>query len=649
MAFVRYGQDAFELKLLDVYYKLQEAEKLGIIRDDTTENDAYEFTSKQMVSAIKDKYRRNRNEKDISPVYLYQVVREYNKRIFQAYIFFFKDIANTNPELVRQLAILSRSFDPEENSEQIIKYNEKAGDQFSETGNLQKAIEFYEYLLNEIVPENIETERSRLLDKLFQHYLDMGTETQKMLIKVVERMNLQNVPTSIILKYSLALIRTTEDVESGKNYELINLMLNELKKSDLDNNEEIRRRFYMIHSLILLVKDFSYSDEYFVEWRTGLTRMVEELENDANRNEEMCQLFGEILNTLALSYARTRPPVSHLDFETGKGLLDRRLRLLLKEKNVGTYPNWDVRLKALQYCLGKLRDKDPSLTHHDKVSMKYLYSYYTELFINAGEPTGTCLALSEMAVEVNRNLFDFKGILLSLDPLTDLYSTVGREKETEELLEEGLRIAETFKFPRLERLERKFIIKLARFPVERQIHCLRHFILPESEELLDIAVKLSTTPEDLKNYYNIAGSKFHKSFAKDPLTCFVRLRKELRFSNITQERQQILNTNFRFSKEMYPNGIGFSNVISIEEITEDDKQNMEQKERDGIKVNVLKTNNTVNTWQANLVIERNSIPTVLTLYPGEPAPPLPDQRYLTGDELERSKKFWESHLFLESL
>jgi hypothetical protein len=648
VAFVRYGPDTFEQRLLEVYYKLQEAEKLGIIRDDTTENDAYEFTSKQLVSTIKDKYRRNRNEKDTSPAYLYQVVREYNKRIFEAYIYFFKGQADKNPELIRQLALLSRSFDPKENSEKIIKYNERAGDQFIETGNPLKAIEYFEYLLNQIIPEASDSDRYRILDKLFGLYLDVGLETQERLIKKFESEKSQNIPPAIIIKYALALQRTTTKLESDKNFARINLILDGLKNSKLSQHDEMRRKFYRIHSLKLIVGNFSYSDKNFVEWREGLTKLVAELEGISDRDVEMNQLYGEVLNTLALSYARAGYPMSTSELKTGLNLLDRRLQLLLKERELKQYTDWDIRLEGMRSCIVKLKSDDPGLTQHDKVSMKFLYSYYAELLINAGEPTGICLSPSEMAVEVNRTLFDYKGILLSIDPLTDLYRRVGKEEETQRLLEEGISIAETFKFPNLEGIERKFRIKMAQFPVERQIHCLRHFLLPEPEQLSKLAVNLSTTPEDLKKYFNISGSKFHKSFAEDPSSCFVGLREKLMYSEIKKDRQNILIANFIFPKDLYPDGIGFSNIISIQDINATERKEIKQTDRDGIKVNILKTNNMFPTWQAVMVIDVNPVPAVLTLYPGEEAPPLPDIRYLAGDKLENSKVFWETHIFLES-
>lgn len=197
-------------------------------------------------------------------------------------------------------------------------------------------------------------------------------------------------------------------------------------------------------------------------------------------------------------------------------------------------------------------------------------------------------------------------------------------------------------------LKERLKISIAQFPVEKQIHCLRHFNVPESDELSDLAIKLSITTEDLKSYYNIAGSKFHKSFAVDPFTCFKRLREELRFSKISQGRKNVLIAEFRFSKSLFPYGIGFSNIISTEELADEEKKGIKQIERDGIKVNILKTDIKFITWQANLVVEIDPAPTVLTLFPGESAPALPDTRYLEGEELEKSIKFWAQHVFLEA-
>jgi hypothetical protein len=191
-------------------------------------------------------------------------------------------------------------------------------------------------------------------------------------------------------------------------------------------------------------------------------------------------------------------------------------------------------------------------------------------------------------------------------------------------------------------------IRKAQFPVERQIHCLRHFNLPDSGDLEKISERMALSKEEVVKHIKIPGSKFNQSFARDPYECFELLKANLKYSIIKTERENIKIVEFIFSKDLYPSGIGFSNVISLDKLSGDERKMIKQSERDGKKVNILKKIDKYLTWQAVLVVEVKPMPSVITLYPGITAPPLPDIRLLSGEELEKSINFWDNHVFLTS-
>jgi hypothetical protein len=641
VAFVRYGSEIFEQKLLDVYYLLQIAEKLGLIVDDTSENDAYEFTSKQLVSVIKDKYRRNRKEHDAAPTYLFQVVREYNKRIFHAYLYFYKEVAESNPELIQQLALLSRSFDVRESSDLILKFNEKAGDIYASSGNIEKAASFYKYLWDEMFIEKSDPRRFKIIDKLFQVYLEAGFEKLNKIVEIYENEDMIDLPAGLTLKYLLALNRTAGSRgDKEGTYAKINSMLSKMNDADLSLEEQLRQRFIKAHSGMLIIKEFSSADKNFAEWKAGLEELVEEIKKNIQGNDDLNNLYGEVLNTLALSYVLLKPPLSQPDFEAGKELLDKRMLLLLKIKDERKLSTWDDLIATMNQCLNLLKDQDPILSRHDRESLKFLFAYYKDLFINASEPVEKSLMIAELALEVNRVLIDYFGIMVTLESLIDLYNQNGDFGKINTLTGEWVLMTETLKMPEL-------VIRKAKFTTENQLHCLRHFEIPDQDEIKRLASVFKISEEEIKINYEIPGSRFISSFAKTPDVCFNLMKKYLGSASVRNEYSGVLTAIFEFPKNDFKDGIGYTNVISIEQLSDDDQKRIKYIDRDGVKVGVISSEAKFITWKVVLVVDTKNYPSVATMYPGEPAPPLPDPEALTGDELEESRNFWETHVFKE--
>ena len=641
VAFVRYGSEIFEQKLLDVYYLLQNAEKLGLIIDDTSENDAYEFTSKQIVSVIKDKYRRNRKEHDAAPTYLYQVVREYNKRIFQAYLYFYKEVAESNPELIQQLALLSRSFDVRENLDLILKYNEKAGDIYAGSGNIEKAASFYKYLCDEMFVEKSDPRRYIIIDKLFQVYLEAGFQKLNEIIEIYDNEDTINMPAGLMLKYVLALNRTagSRRDKEGTNTK-INLILGKIEDTGLSIEEHLRKHFYKLHSGMLIIKEFSSVDKNFTEWKAGLEELVEELKKNILENDDLNNLYGEVLNTLALSYVLMKSPLGRTDFEAGKELLDRRMLLLLNIKDQRKLSTWEDLIATMNQCLKLLKDQDPILSRHDRESLKFLFAYYKDLFINAGEPVKKSLTIAELALEVNRVLIDYFGIMVTLESMIDLYIQNSDFGKINTLASEWVMMTETLKMPEL-------VIRKAKFDTENQLHCLRHFDKPGQDEIKHLTSVFKISEEEIKSNYEIPGSRFISSFAKTPDECFNLTKKYMGSASVRNEYSGVLTAIFEFPEKDYKDGIGYTNVISIAQLSNDEQKSIKYIDRDGVKVGVISSDAKFNTWKAVLVVDTKNYPAVATMYPGEPAPPLPDPNELTGDELEESRNFWETHVFKE--
>jgi len=190
-------------------------------------------------------------------------------------------------------------------------------------------------------------------------------------------------------------------------------------------------------------------------------------------------------------------------------------------------------------------------------------------------------------------------------------------------------------------------IKMATFTTERQLHCLRHFEKETLPVVQELALSLGYPVEEIIKNINIPGSKFFGSFTDAPINCLNLLKEELRSARITRDRRGFLIAEFSFPKERYPGGIGYSKVISRDELNEDELNDIRLVDRDGVMVSAINSGNKKSvTWQASLVIDCEPAPSVVTLYPGITAPPLPDKRMMSADELDDSIKFWEKHIFI---
>lgn len=87
----------------------------------------------------------------------------------------------------------------------------------------------------------------------------------------------------------------------------------------------------------------------------------------------------------------------------------------------------------------------------------------------------------------------------------------------------------------------------------------------------------------------------------------------------------------------FPRNIGCSNVVSIADLTEDEKKTMEIVDRQGKQVRVVRTNRVIPTSECQLVLSSDWH--LITMYPGMFAPPLPTYPH--------ESEFWNCHVFIE--
>lgn len=89
---------------------------------------------------------------------------------------------------------------------------------------------------------------------------------------------------------------------------------------------------------------------------------------------------------------------------------------------------------------------------------------------------------------------------------------------------------------------------------------------------------------------------------------------------------------------LFPEPIGTCNVVSINALTDEEKDKIETLDRQGKKVRSVKTNREIQTKECQIILSKDWH--LVTMFPGELAPPLPDSPEIHDD-------YWDNHVFIE--
>lgn len=131
---------------------------------------------------------------------------------------------------------------------------------------------------------------------------------------------------------------------------------------------------------------------------------------------------------------------------------------------------------------------------------------------------------------------------------------------------------------------------------------------------------------------NLPGSKFYSESPQDLLEEAMRL-----FPNTFREAKPDNDGRIRISLT-FPKVIGNSNVVSIDELTDEEKERIEIIDRNGKMVRSVKTERTIPTRECQIILSEDWH--LITMFPGEMAPPLPDSPDIHDE-------YWDNHLFIE--
>lgn len=130
---------------------------------------------------------------------------------------------------------------------------------------------------------------------------------------------------------------------------------------------------------------------------------------------------------------------------------------------------------------------------------------------------------------------------------------------------------------------------------------------------------------------DLPGSKFYSTSPEDLLEEAMRL-----FPETFREAKTDNDGRIRISLT-FPREIGVSNVVSVGELSDDEKRRIEIIVRDGKKVRCVKTDRTIPTNECQIILSYNWV--LITMFPGEMAPPLPISPQVHDC-------YWDNHVFV---
>ena len=132
---------------------------------------------------------------------------------------------------------------------------------------------------------------------------------------------------------------------------------------------------------------------------------------------------------------------------------------------------------------------------------------------------------------------------------------------------------------------------------------------------------------------DLPGSKFYSESPEDLLEEAMRLFPET-FRDAKPDDDGRIRISLTFPRE-----IGVSNVVSIDELTNEEKERIEIIDRNGKMVRSVKTDRIIPTRECQIILSEDWH--LITMFPGEMAPPLPDSPDIHDE-------YWDNHVFLES-
>lgn len=184
------------------------------------------------------------------------------------------------------------------------------------------------------------------------------------------------------------------------------------------------------------------------------------------------------------------------------------------------------------------------------------------------------------------------------------------------------------------------------FSTATLLHLCRHFSSIPDEEIQNLT-EHGFTLEEIKKEISLPGSKF-----KNPPFSGLNSIKNFIQENWMEredifEKDNILTSRWNL---LYPPvEIGYDGLVKISNLSDEEKKNIQTRDRKGYSVKTYPTNKLFPTNSFILISKISEINLeCITIYPGTYAPPFPDSS-MSNEFYVECKSFWEAYALIESI
>jgi len=183
-----------------------------------------------------------------------------------------------------------------------------------------------------------------------------------------------------------------------------------------------------------------------------------------------------------------------------------------------------------------------------------------------------------------------------------------------------------------------------KFTHQSQFHMLRHFESVD-DDILQLFLNNGYTQIQIQQELALPGSKFFSHFANDIKELLEKVLQYPYTKSTGINGNHIIEISI--PKNEYPKGIGTKGVVSINEISIEQKSNLFYEKNRNFLLTHLLVDTLPITNQCTLILKPISEGyAFITTFSGESAMPIPDYK-MTKSQFEACKAYWDAHVFLK--
>jgi len=185
------------------------------------------------------------------------------------------------------------------------------------------------------------------------------------------------------------------------------------------------------------------------------------------------------------------------------------------------------------------------------------------------------------------------------------------------------------------------------FDKELQYHVLKHFREVDEPYMNKLCGSEICTRDQMLERMKKPGSNFNPSWVSNPEELIKVLFMKLKAIDPSIEWiNNRCELEILFDRDEFPYGIGWDNLIPLEELTGSEKENIVEEKKGAVPLKTIVKIPPV-TWEVQLILERDEKEIrILTIFPGRYAPIFPDPDIQSKEDYLTSKAFWETHVMM---